>query len=275
VRALRFCGRCWAGRRAARLVFALCASAAALAAAPIAASACPSLRSVNSFRGHADLGFSATASGQDPGNGGTETVGLSRSVSSVQIRLTAKKVIGGGVVVFTGKASGGAVSVSDTFNNTGTMQSGAEDYGGPVTNQLPNFGSAELFLNTRSCKYQFEVGLGAETTFSGDAAVQPGATVTGFAYGERRHIPNSLNLSGATTPDVYDNNCPGSPFVTGRACYAFGGGWTTDFDTLKRCHSVVAANCGPSGEPLGTATFSWSLQPQSGKGHKHHRSTST
>jgi hypothetical protein len=182
-------------------------------------------------------------------------------VTDVRIKFTARKVIGRGVVVFTGKASGGGVSVSDTFKNTGTMQTGTADYGGAVTNQRPNFGSAALYLATIPCKYQLEVGFGVKTTFSGDPAVQPGAAVTGFAYSQEKHIPNSLKLSGDATPDAYDSGCPGNPFTTGNACYTFGGGWTTDFGTLEQCHSVVASNCVSREDPVGTAKFSWGLSP--------------
>ena len=256
----------------ARLVVTICASVAALvvaAAPPAAASACSQVAKVNSYHGQAHMGFDAQASGPDePGQPqyGTETISLFRSLASVNIDLTHKLVVRnrftGTHVFFSGKASGGDVTIKDTFDDTIENTSHATvSYNGPLKNAFPaNFGQAALIFDLDTCQYQLTVSFGVKTQFSGDQAIEPGDTASGGADSHRKHIPASLKLSGVAAPDAYQT-CPDNPLVTGKACYAFGGGWTNDFLTLKECHSTQAVDCGPSDQPVGVATFAWHLSP--------------
>src|SRR5437763_2038009 len=104
-----------------RVLGAIGASAAALAAAPATASACASFGSVKSFEGHARVSFSAQASGpNEPGQAqyGTESVTLKRDLSSLHINLNHKHATRLGILMFTGPASGGSVTIKDTFDDT-------------------------------------------------------------------------------------------------------------------------------------------------------------
>jgi hypothetical protein len=255
---------------AVRLLVASTAVVPMLAIAPTASAACRSVASVKSFHGNAGLTFSGTESGDDPRNGGTETVSLDREADSLQISLTTRKALLHGVYVFTGKATGGTISVTDTFDNTGTTFHGQETYSGPSSTANPNFTTVAAFLSTRTCKYQLQVGFDTATQYSGDPAVQPGASVNGLAYSDRMQIRRDLRLSGSAAPNAYADSCPGNPFLTGQGCYVFGGGRTTDFEGLAECQSVVAVNCGPAG-PRGSAELAWALSPSSGSHKRHHR----
>jgi len=250
------------GRGAVRLVLATCAAVAALLAGPMTAGACPSLSRLRAFHGSAgSVSFSDTASGTDPGNGGIETVALNRSATSLHIALGGKLTARNGVTIFAGKTSGGGVSVSDAYTNTGTMLTGTESAGGPPDVAIPGAEAAVLVLFPRTCKYQLLISFGVNTTFSGSEAVRPGAAVTASVYSPQEHIPASLKLSGSATIDAYYTGCRSGPIPPEKGCYRFGGGWVTEFETLKLCRSVVAVNCEPGDEPQGMATFSWSLSP--------------
>ena len=208
------------------------------------------------------MNFSETASGQDVGGGGNTTIDLDRDAASLQIDLTRNKLLSRrGIVAFTGTASGGQVSVNDSYQDTGSGHGGAEHYSGPLKNKSPNFGKAWLYFDTRTCKYQAEAGYTVRTTFSGDAAVQPAASVTGLAYGNKRHTPASLKLAGAEAPHAYYPSCPGASIVAGKSCYVLSGGWAGDFAVLAQCQSV-GGGCGANDQQsVGLATFSWNLSP--------------
>lgn len=253
------------------LVLGACASLALTAAiAPAAASACSSLANVKSFSGHAGLRFNATASGEDPGNGGTETIALSRQASSVEIHLTHRK-LSGGYALFTGKVSGGTVTVDDTFVDTGSTLSGKETYSGPLTNKPPNYGTAFLALDQSTCSYQLTLGYGVATNFQGDEQINPGTSAGASAYSEMEAIPKDFHLIGGAGPDADINTCP-DPRTTKMSCYDFGGGFAVDFGTLFECHSVVASSCESGGQIPGSTSFIWVLLPT----YKHgkHKGTS-
>jgi len=243
-------------------VFGLCLSLMGLAVAPSAANACASVASVKSFHGKAQfMNFSETASGQDAGGGGNTTIDLDRIATSLQVDLTRNKLLSRkGIVAFTGTASG-HVSVNDSYQDTGNAHSGAEHYSGPLKNKSPNSGKAWLYFDTRTCTYQAEAGFNVKTTFSGDDAVRPSATVIGLAYGNARHTPASLKLAGAESPHAYYPSCPRTSIVTGHSCYVLSGGWAGDFAILAQCHSL-GGNCGLNDQqPVGNATFAWNLKP--------------
>ena len=247
-----------------RFGFVICASVAAMAAAPAAASACPSLVGLKAFSGHASTGFEADATGPyEPGQPqyGTETIHLQRS-AHLDIALTHKKVTRRGVVIFTGKAKGGNVLIDDTFDDSSGRHSGYH-FDDPLSTALPDFGSAELFLDSKTCKYLLTVVFAVSAIHSGVASGS--SAVEGTVYGHREHIPGSRklgSLNGAPEyPDAY-HTCPGDPLQSGKACYQFFGGFTTDFMTLFKCHSAQAVNCSSSEGPVGNgAAFAWHLKP--------------
>lgn len=243
-----------------RFAVAICVSVAALTM-PAAASACPSLANVKSFHGLAHMGFDATASGpDDPSNPAspTETVMLDRSLASLDINLKHKDVTKLGIVIFHGTASGGSVSINDVFTDSGdSSATSQEHYEGGLSNQLPNYGAATLFLDRHTCKYQLTVGFSIRVQSTGE--FQGSGSVAGGAFSHTKHIPASLKLGGVSAPDAY-YGCPDS-FFPGTPCYDFSGGFTTDFMTLFDCHSAQAINCSSSEGPVGVATFAWHLQP--------------
>lgn len=240
----------------------MCLSVAGLATAPAAASACRSVAAVKAYQGHLTLGFDAHGGGADIGNGGTYSAQLKRDLGSLEIHLMHKSVIRnakGTHAIFTGKASGGTVVIDDTFKDTGVMWTGKESYTGPLTNRLPDFGTAFLIFDLNKCSYQLEVLFNVGTTLSGNAPwSDPSATVSvsGTAYTHREAVPSSLKLSGFVQPRVWDRSCPGNPLRSGKSCYTFGGGLVGLCGSLD----LVAANCGPSNTPA-DASVAWHLKP--------------
>jgi hypothetical protein len=161
------------------------------------------------------------------------------------------------IVFFTGKARLGNVSVHDSFH-LGSA-SAQETYSGPLRASL---GAAALALDTKDCKYQFLAHFGARTMYSGAAALQPGETVFGSAYGDRNHIPRNLHLSGGAGPSAY-LSCPGDPFLTGKPCFQIGGGWATDFAELSQCGAYPPqGNCTSTEKPVGSGELIWVLKPK-------------
>ena len=254
--------RAWAHR----LILGFCVSMAACAAAPAGASACASLAGVKTFHGTAHMVFAVAASGEDPGNGGVETITLNRVATGLKVNLD-ERDLGKKDTLFDGKASGGNLSVGDTFNNSGDGFSGQETYNGPVTNSLPGYGTAFVVIDhrTNSCRYAVVVGYGATTEFSGDEEVKPPPTVGASASSGPVPVPDSLKLSDSRSLPAY-LSCANE--TVPEACFDFGGGWMTEFATLALCHSVEAVNCSSDTEPVGTASFSWNLSPTF---EKHHR----
>ena len=238
---------------------------AAMATAPRAAagSACTSMAGVKGFKGRASIGFNAQAHGQDVGNGGTYSASLSRDLSGIAIRLTTKTVTRPGVILFTGTAGGGDVTVNDSFVDTGANAAGKEEHNGPLTHQLPTYGSAVLFVFPVPCRYQLEVAFGIQTTFTGNVpGADPHPSITGSVYTAEDPISKSLTLSDDLDADVYwGGGCPRDGMQRGLlACYMFGGGEVG----LCGTSDLVAADCsGPSDQRLSdsTATFSWHLTP--------------
>lgn len=236
-------------------LLAFLASVVALLVAPVAANACASLARVQGFDGGAHMAFSNSASG-DNGSGGTETISLNRTASNLKVDLT-RRVPSRlpGYVVFLGKVTGGDVSVHDSFD------SGAGATGELTHKGYTQPGFAVLSISTRACRYTLQLSFGVHASFSGNAQ-EPSGGVTGSAYTGDRNIPGSLKLAGAPVPDAFYNNCEVKLVgLGGRPCYAFGGGWSTDFITLFQCHSVTAVSCSSS-DRVGTALFSWDLKPR-------------
>ena len=242
-------------------LFAAASPRAARPETPRAAAGCPSLARVASFHGLVNsLSFSGTATGTDPGNGGSQTIGLEREASNLQLKLAAKvtgALPGYGVVTFfTGKSKSGAISAVDTFANTGTGQKGTVNAIG-----LPKVLSAAALFSAKLCAYQLEVTYVVKNRFTGDSAVEPGLSISGSAITPRRPIPASLKLTGAAMIHAYRGGCANSQPPDPHGCFQFGGDWANDFDTLESCGSVVAVNCGPPDQPEGTAQIRWNFSP--------------
>jgi hypothetical protein len=247
-----------------------------LGIAPAAARACPSLAGIRAFRGKGSASFSASASGEDPGNGGVETVTLDRSNQNQRLRLAGKVKgktlhVGGKTikppVVFLGGASGGEITIGDTFSNTGSGFTGSLSAAGPL--KLPGAGAAAIVLYPQVCAYQLEFSFDEKTAFHGQVPIPSGNGAGGGVITPRRHIPGSLKLSGGAAVGAYYSGCSGAERPDEMGCYQFSAGWATDFQTLKLCNSVVAVGCGRDDEEEGTAHVSWSLTPSFKKKHKH------
>jgi len=165
--------------------------------------------------------------------------------------------------MFTGKASGGSVTIKDAFDDTRGNETahGEVFYSGVLNSGYPNHGSATLFVDPRSCKYQLSIAFGVKTHYAGDADLNPGPNVGGGADGEREKIPHSLHLAGGAGPDAFHSGCQEALF-NGTDCYSFGGGYSTDFMTLFDCHSAQAVNCSSGDKPVGSAEFVWVLSPK-------------
>lgn len=250
-----------AAATAATVLFASPVSRAAGSEARHASAGCPSWNRVRSFRGLVNtLSFSGVAKGDEPGLGGSRTIGLDRDATNLQIKLDAK-VSGslpgfGSLTFFTGKTKVGSISAVDTFGSTGSGMKGTSNAIG-----VPRFVTASLVLWPKGCLYQLQVSYDVKASFSGDQAIRPGADIWGGAYTPRRPIPASLKLGGASLIQAYHDGCAGARPPDVHGCFQFGGDWANDFDTLKRCHSIVAVNCTPARHTEGAAHISWSLTP--------------
>jgi hypothetical protein len=212
---------------------------------------------VKSFHGKAFLGFDAQNSGSDSANGGTYSAELKRNLSSLQIHLTHKLVLTNGHVVFSGKASGGDASVDDSYDDTGADASGKETHNGPLVGEPPAFGTASVYINANTCKYQLFVSFAVPTTVSGTFDSGSHLTVTGSAYSERDHLPNSLSPVGGDSPNAYSGGCPGNPLKKGTSCYRYG----TGIVGLCNTSDVSTSKCPARGEPVGNVHFFWTLKP--------------
>jgi len=237
------------------------ASVVVLAAAPATASACASLGRVTGFTGAATTAFLAETTGPDePGQAqyGTRTITLDRTAHA-DIALGHKKVTRSGVVTFIGKAKGGDVHVNDTLDDSGDESAYTKD--GSLGGSLPDFASAQLFVDPKTCKYQLSFVFFTKAEHSGGATGSD--RVEGTVYGHREHVPRSLKLTSGQAPEHPDAyyGCPGDPLLSGTSCYDFSGGFATDFMTLFQCHSAQAVNCKSDEGPLGDATFAWHLTP--------------
>src|SRR5436190_950822 len=82
-----------------------------------------------------------------------------------------------------------AAVVDDRYSDSGAQLSGSETHSGPLTNQLPIFGTATLLFDLNMCQYQLIVSFGVKTTVTGSFDAGSHRTVTGTAYGDRNHIP--------------------------------------------------------------------------------------
>jgi hypothetical protein len=240
-------------------VIAVCALAAALVAAPAAASACPSYAHVKSFSGTASESFAASASGDD-GIGGTATVSVSHLASGLKSSMTR---VSAEPNAFQGLTSSGSITVSDAFSDPAQMQSGAQNAGGA---SKPGIAHSTLGLVPGTCTYVVAVGFGIATASSGNwpnngpGLFTPDLGVTGSAVSPPEPIPAGLKLSGTATVDVYDGAAP-----QGKGYYLPAGlGARDQWEAELRDLSAATTD-----QPYATATFSWSFTPNFSNKHKH------
>ena len=194
------------------------ASAVALAA-PSAASACPSLKHVKSFHGHASIRFSGTASGEDQSSGGSETVTLHHKVAQAQIKLTDFAREPGRILV-AGTVSGGTVTVNDSYDNTGSDTQGSETYSGPINDPIGT--GVELVVDRQTCRWKLGVSVQVKgVSFKGDTA-NPGTAIYQDADSKWHDISNSLHAVSSDTDHVYYGRCPKRVVKHGRACFTYG-----------------------------------------------------
>lgn len=253
---------------------------------PAGAHGCPSWARVKAFHGSGSMSFAGSATAPEPGSGLTKTVALARDASGLHIRLGGRvdpvkpTIQAGGKTIklpteFLGGASGGKVSVGDTYAYSDSGVTGTLSAGAPL--QIPGAGAAFLVLYPHGCSYQLTASFDVATIYSGVPwGDKGGFGASGGAITPKRPIPKSLKLTGSAPLSAYYTGCSDVTDISPdeQGCYEFGGGWATDFNTLKTCHSVVAENCGPDDEEEGTAHVSWSLTPKYKKHkkhpHKHH-----
>lgn len=248
---------------------AVVAGAACLAAAVPSRSAasrengCVSAAHVRSFHGKVSDTFNGTIGEPDAGQGGTETVALSRQAN---LQFT-WRYIGGAVVkqrdYIAGGPTGGSIGVDDSYDHSGTGSSGSLQ-GSPRVGGA----SALIVLYPKVCMYQVEMSFLGEGTVSGNLAPQdtPLTQYSGSAYTPRKPIPASLHLFGSASIDAYSSGCSGHPNDRFNppdelGCYEFGGGWTADYAILEQCHAPFGGTCGPHDDPEGSATITWNLMP--------------
>lgn len=269
------------GNRSIRVAVVSAAVAATATVAPVlhaassgeqstsAATGCASLAGVRAFRGGAAVLFNGNASGEETGDleGGRETITLSHHATNLELYLTRRQTLPTGLVVFAGKVRRGEIRIKDKLTKTGgsnslgwrQAHSGRLTYSGSPSASLS---SAILTLAPALCQYQLTVRFGVYAKYSGGKMVRPQALVTGAVSGDREGIPQDLGLRGGAGPDVY-HTCPGNPLLTGNSCYAVGGGWAVDFTSLKHCHTDPPGNCAETDNPVGGASLTWVLKPQS------------
>jgi hypothetical protein len=236
-------------------VFALCASAAALAAAPIAAGACPSYAKVKAFHGFGSARFVESASGSDS-IGGNVSVSLDHSATGIQYP-SVTPAQGERHRVFIGKAKGGAVGVNDHYtqdDSPGPVTTGAQTASGPTVT-----GVAEIGFSPSGCTYVVSFSFGIATTSSGNwpnngpSQFTPDLGVTGTAFSPVSPVPADLKLSGSATVDVNTNPTIGKGNYVPLGLDARNQ-WWNELDDLQDA----------KGLPDGTATISWNFSPGSG-----------
>jgi hypothetical protein len=244
-------------RRSTLAVLAALAALAVPTLAPSSAGACANPANVKYFKGRAHMAMSLSATGVDPGLGGSETATLTRKAQELRFTLGDKLISKEGAVFFAGKVHYGQVAVEDSLVHSGSGLEGSYEFKGAL-GPPPTWGRAEVAMSRKKCRYELVVGWGVVTTFSGDEELAGARGAHASMESGPESIPHSLDITGGGNMDAYlgcdDKLIP-------QACFSFGGTWTTNFATLALCGSVTAVGCKDDSEPVGTATVGWSLTP--------------
>lgn len=204
------------------------------------------------------MNLALTATGTDPGLGGTETVTLVRRAVELHLNLPKKLVGKHGFTFFSGTMTGGAVTVADALDTSADGFEASLAYNGPLTRQLPIFGSADIAFDRRKCRYELLLGYGVKASFEGDASLETDPEATTTVDGGPEALPHSLHLSDGGSIDAF-LSCPDTQGP--QACVSFDGTWTAEFATLALCGSTVSVSCKDDTEPVGSAHVGWSLTP--------------
>jgi hypothetical protein len=234
---------------------------AAIAPTPAAASNCRRLKHVKSFHGHVSFSSDATTSGKDPDSGGTEEIDLHEQFQGVAVKLheLPASTVHPELREFVGEASGGNVSVQDSFENTGTDLSGQALYGGRVSKK--NGGAANLVIDRKNCRYLFAPGFHVRPTFSGDPGVNPGGLIGFSALPEYDFARDSLVLKDSQKSHLFEDSCANLTLKV--SCVNLSTGWLGDYFRLQQCHSLDTSMCTlHPDDPIGHGDIHWHLRPK-------------
>lgn len=266
------------GKRIGPRVFLVASLAAAIGVAVAAghapsargsaAAGCPSLRNVVAFDGHVSETIGEAFSGADGGDG-TLTIQLGRVARNVHIHLGDKRHPRNATYyVFSGRTSGGHVSIDDVYEDTGLDYAGELKYDSAVS---PNSGGGVLVIDRRSCTYKLNVGFVFAATYTGDPEVDRGHLVTfGASTSPDVHIfAPSLGLHGGTLfrgPLAPQPAC--DPLLADACAYLYSE-WMPELLELYECGTVDLTNCSLADDDphfKTPATFTWTLKPVYKKG---------
>lgn len=217
--------------------------------------------SIKTLHGHVSMTLNEVATGDAPGIAGSATVSLARHAANVAVQLRkAKSRLGPTWTGFIGKSHGGSFVAEDSL----TLRDGGGDAetGTLTAKGAPRTATAGLVAASAggSCGYELSVGFGHASTFSGSLSVSHTNSISIGFVTPSRHVPPSLKLSGGAVVSAEPTGC--ELIVRPGGCATFSDGWANDYETLKECHSVVAANCSKPGDTdFGDAKISWSLSP--------------
>jgi hypothetical protein len=234
---------------------------AAIAPTPAAANGCRRLKHVKSFHGHVSFNFDGDTSGTDPDSGGMEEIGLHQHFQGVEVKLhrLPPSTVHPELRLFVGEASGGNVSIQDSFENTGTDLSGQANYSGPVSKK--GGGAAELVVDRNKCRYLFQAGFHVRPTFSGDSVINPGSLVGFAAEPEVDSVGAGLTLKDDQTLHLLEAPCAITSFMG--SCANLGTGWLGDYFRLAQCHSLDTSKCTlHPDDPIGHPNIHWHLKPK-------------
>jgi hypothetical protein len=234
---------------------------AAMAPTPAAASNCRRLKHVKSFHGHISFNFDGSASGSDPDSGGTETIDLHEHFQGVEVklhRLPSNPALPN-LHQFVGDASGGNVSVQDSFENTGTGLDGQATYSGPVSK---NGGAAGLTIGRKTCHYRLDPGFYVKPKFSGDSDVNPG--FIGFSTEPNIDgVGQGLTLKDDQTGALLEIPCGDADRTYMGSCFNLETNWLGDYFRLKECGSLDVSKCKlTENDPIGHGDTHWHLRPK-------------
>jgi hypothetical protein len=259
--------------RARALAFAAAGSAcAALWVVPAAAGACSvsnhTLNSVKSFSGTASEGYNSGTVVWTPPvlSGGTPvtyTESMDRQASHMQLSELTQADQSSGTFSNRKAPSGGTVTINDTYSDTLGGMATQTGSGPTITGGGSGSAGAQIFFNTRACKYDITIPYAiAATTQANQPGIPDDSAVYDDAQTATMPIPSNLILKGTATIPASGGGTSGS---TG-AIYDMSADptWPIVLDSF-------AAQNNLSGDP-GRATVTWNLTPKlalAKKSHKH------
>jgi hypothetical protein len=217
-------------------------------AAPAAASACPSVNRVQSFKGTASLSYQRTVTASD-GHGGTETLTLNHTATGLSVAIG---LVTPGIrpPYWQGSASGGNVTVNDVFDDVSSNRT--DTHGQQVANG-PGAGIASLAFTSPSCTYAVGAGAGIATVTTGSGPKDLNGISDQVMSGSLP-LPANLDLSGSVTVPAFTDLNASPNSTPSNGWYQFGGNSTWGAAMGSLTGAGVTQSVGP-------ATFSWNLTP--------------